>query len=191
MFSRLRGTLRHAHPPQLTLKNRAVGTFDGTIEGAGSLVLGEAWAGTLTNPSQILCAAGSRLQLDGAFIIYHGATVGLQSGARLRLGSGYVSPGAWISCSTSISIGEDVAIADQVIIRDWDGHRLVGNRPDTLPIAIGNHVWVGMRAIILKGVTIGDGAVIAAGAVVTKDVPPQTLAAGNPARPIREVEWQS
>jgi len=52
------------------------------------------------------------------------------------------------------------------------------------PIVVGNDVWIGARAIILSGVTIGNGAVVAAGSVVTKDVPPYAIAAGNPARPI-------
>ena len=59
------------------------------------------------------------------------------------------------------------------------------------PVAIGNNVWIGCKAIILKGVTIGEGAVVAAGSVVTKDVAPFTLVAGNPARVIREVKgWR-
>jgi acetyltransferase-like isoleucine patch superfamily enzyme len=54
----------------------------------------------------------------------------------------------------------------------------------------GNHVWIGMRAMILKGVTIGDGAVVAAGAVVTRDVPARALVGGVPARVLRnDVEW--
>lgn len=56
------------------------------------------------------------------------------------------------------------------------------------PVNIGNDVWIGGRAVICPGVTIGDGAVIAAGAVVTRDVPPDTVVAGNPARPIRTID---
>jgi acetyltransferase-like isoleucine patch superfamily enzyme len=60
----------------------------------------------------------------------------------------------------------------------------------TQPIIIGNHVWVGMNATILKGVTIGDGAIIAAGSIVTKDVKANTLVGGVPARILKEnVEW--
>ncbi|TIL82183.1 MAG: CatB-related O-acetyltransferase [Mesorhizobium sp.] len=54
------------------------------------------------------------------------------------------------------------------------------------PIRVGNDVWIGTRATILSGVTIGDGAIIAAGSVVTKDVPPYTLVGGNPAKVIRQ-----
>ena len=61
----------------------------------------------------------------------------------------------------------------------------------TAPISIGNHVWIGAGATILKGVTIGDNAIIGAGSVVTKDVPPNTIVAGNPAHIIRQrIEWR-
>ena len=53
------------------------------------------------------------------------------------------------------------------------------------PVRIGDKAWIGFNAIILKGVTVGEGAIVAAGAVVTKDVPPYTIVAGNPARVIR------
>ena len=55
------------------------------------------------------------------------------------------------------------------------------------PIRIGDDVWIGGGAIVLPGVTIGDRSVIAAGSVVTRDVPPDTLVAGNPARPLRQL----
>lgn len=68
---------------------------------------------------------------------------------------------------------------------------MIGGKEKTAPIQIGNHVWIGARAIILKGVTIGDGVVVAAGAVVTKDVPPNTLVGGVPAKIIKEnISWE-
>ena len=76
------------------------------------------------------------------------------------------------------------------MIRDDDEHEMEG-RVRTAPIDIADNVWVGGRAIILKGVAIGDGAIVASGAVVTKNVPPRTLVAGVPARVIREnVSWK-
>jgi acetyltransferase-like isoleucine patch superfamily enzyme len=82
-------------------------------------------------------------------------------------------------------------IAENVVIRDSDNHQILGNNCRmTQPIIIGNHVWVGMNATILKGVTIGDGAIIAAGSIVTKDVKANTLVGGVPARILKEnVEW--
>lgn len=57
----------------------------------------------------------------------------------------------------------------------------------TIPIKIGNDVWVGGNCVILAGVTIGDNSVVAAGSIVTKDVPKNTVVAGNPARIIKEI----
>jgi len=59
--------------------------------------------------------------------------------------------------------------------------------PTELKVRIGDHVWIGASAIILKGVTIGDNSVVAAGAVVTKDVPANTLVVGAPAVPVRTI----
>lgn len=73
---------------------------------------------------------------------------------------------------------------------DTDYHSIDG-KPYTVPVTIGNHVWIGCKSIILKGVNIGDGAIIAAGSVVTKDVPPFSLVAGSPAKLIKEnVKWE-
>ena len=78
-------------------------------------------------------------------------------------------------------------------IIDGNGHELIIGgkpRPRTRPLTIGDHVWIGTGAMVLGGVTIGDGAVVAAGSVVTKDVPGKVIVAGNPARVVREdVSW--
>jgi len=82
-----------------------------------------------------------------------------------------------------VSIGRDVAISENVTIRDSDNHRIEGSAsPTTAPSTIGDHVWIGINSTILKGVTIGNGAVIGANSLVTRDVPPGALAAGVPAR---------
>ena len=60
------------------------------------------------------------------------------------------------------------------------------------PVRIGNHVWIGENSMVLKGVAIGDGAVVAASSVVTRDVPPRCLVAGAPAKVVREdIEWEA
>lgn len=86
-----------------------------------------------------------------------------------------------------LEIGDHVDIASQVMI--YNAQHDVDSEDFKLtskPVRIGNHVFIGPRAIILPGVTIGDGAVIAAGSVVTKDVPPKTLVGGVPAQKIRD-----
>lgn len=92
----------------------------------------------------------------------------------------------------SITIGGRCLIGDMVLILDADHHELDPsnrwNGPGTIsPVVIGNNVWIGSRAIILRGVTIGDNSVIGAGSVVTKSVPPNTVVAGNPARPLKQI----
>ena len=114
--------------------------------------------------------------------------------ARLSIGEGtYVTANSMLHCSERIEIGCDSAISFGVVIMDSDAHHVIvgGNpRPAAAAVRIGDHVWVGARSTILKGVTIGDGAVVAAGAVVANDVPPKTIVGGTPAQIIREdVEW--
>lgn len=92
----------------------------------------------------------------------------------------------------SIVIGDACLIGEMVTIIDADHHELSPRDRWTgsgriAPVVIGDNVWIGSRVIILAGVTIGGNSVIGAGAVVTKSIPPDTLAAGNPARPIRSL----
>ena len=89
---------------------------------------------------------------------------------------------------TEVHACRSVEIGDRVLI-SWDVNILENNyhAKSRGPIRIEDHVWIGCRAIILHGVTIGHGAVIGAGAVVTQDVPPNMFAAGNPSRVLRPV----
>lgn len=92
-----------------------------------------------------------------------------------------------IHCGERVTIGNNVLISWDVNIIEYEYHSPGGGLPEPRPIIIEDEVWIGAKCIITKGVTIGKGAIIGAGSVVTKDVPPYTLAAGNPARLIGEV----
>jgi acetyltransferase-like isoleucine patch superfamily enzyme len=124
---------------------------------------------------------------------YPGVTCFLDSPrARIEIGNGsYLNRRAEICCRERVTVGEDCAISWDVTITDTDYHQL-DESDQIAPVTIGDHVWIGARAMILKGVTIGSGAVIAAGAIVTADVPAAVLAAGTPANVIKQdVVWHA
>ena len=112
--------------------------------------------------------------------------------ARLTIGDGTaIGDRTEIHAGQSVTIGDGCDISWDCCIMDRDYHKLGTEREVFRPVTIGNHVWIGCKATILKGVTVGDGAVIAAGSVVTRDVPPRCLVGGNPARVLKEeVEWK-
>ena len=114
-------------------------------------------------------------------------------GARIELGDFCGLSGTVIAADTSIRIGDRVMVGANCTIVDTDFHpvdaqaRFAGERGKSLPVVIEDDVFIGMNSMILKGVTIGRGSIIGAGSVVTKDIPPGVLAAGNPARVIRQL----
>ena len=132
----------------------------------------------------------------GSFDVYAGCRVNVNSGARLILGSGYMNHDSVIDCFESISVGHHVVISERVVMRDSDNHTIRSlvessdGQAITSPIVVEDNVWIGMNATILKGVTIGEGSIIAAGSVVTRSIPPHCLAAGVPATVIKtDVTW--
>lgn len=109
------------------------------------------------------------------------------NGRRVRLGKrNVVNFGTLIDGRTfPVTFGDDVSIGPEATILTL-GHDPQSTSFETAggPVVIGNRTWIGYRAIIMPGVSIGEGAVVAAGAVVTKDVDPFTIVAGVPAKPI-------
>ncbi len=96
-----------------------------------------------------------------------------------------------VHCCREVTIGDYVLISWDCNILENNFHTSTDGGIASAPIVIENRVWIGCRAIILAGVTIGEGSIVAAGSVVTRDVPPGTLVAGNPAKVIRETgPWQ-
>jgi acetyltransferase-like isoleucine patch superfamily enzyme len=121
----------------------------------------------------------------------------------LRIGNNtYIGFGTEIFSGSEVRIGNHVLIANYVLLNGYDGHpldpvlRAKGQKagPDRWgPIVVEDYAWIGSRSVILKNVRVGRGAIVATGAVVTKDVPDLHVVAGNPARTIkvleRPVEW--
>lgn len=178
----------------VALKGTAV-SIDPTASielGTGKLIVNVSWCEVNPFPTLFSMRTQSRLIAHGSFSIYSNADISVNEGATLEIGSGFVNHGARIHCFDHIRVGEHVFIGEDVLIRDSDGHEVVGQgKPMSQPIVIEDHVWIGARVTVLKGVTIGEGAIVAAGAVVSRDVPPHTLVAGVPARVVKEgVLWQ-
>ena len=113
---------------------------------------------------------------------YSGVRLEIGNGATLTIGNGtYLNRNTIIHASHDVRIGKDCRISWDVVIMDDDGHSIPG-LVNNKPVIIEDDVWIGCRTIILKGVRVGKGAVIAAGSVVTRRVPPGTVVGGVPAQ---------
>lgn len=150
------------------------------------------------NPDNI--AIGVNTHIRGTLLIY-------KYGGKITIGNNsYVGDGSRIWSGEKITIGNDVLIAHNVNVIDTQAHELDASERsqrylelikkgpwtnkgniETKAITIHNKAWISFNAIILKGVTIGEGAIVAAGSVVTKDVAPYTMVAGNPAVFVKKV----
>jgi acetyltransferase-like isoleucine patch superfamily enzyme len=139
--------------------------------------------------------------------VYLGVMFDLGPAGRVSIGDFSLLNGAWIQSDAAVEIGDHALISWRVVLMDsyrvpFDARKrrrvlervprgerrlLDGDEPGR-PIRIGRCVWIGFDACVLPGVTIGDGSIVAARSVVLEDVPPFTIVAGNPARPVRRLE---
>lgn len=150
-------------------------------------------------------ARGAKITIGSGCLI-QGQLVVERDESRLEIADNVlVGGGTVVDCALSVVIEQDVLISYACIIADSDNHSIypeqrVGDLAlwmngrqnswhlaEMAPIRICRGAWIGARSIILKGVTIGAGAVVGMGSVVTRDVPPRTIVGGNPARVIREI----
>jgi acetyltransferase-like isoleucine patch superfamily enzyme len=118
-----------------------------------------------------------------------------QAGASLEIGEHFGMTGGTLCAAERVSIGHRVTVGANSIIMDTDFHplhpvrrRTDPDRANTAPIIIEDDVFIGLQCIILKGVTLGQGCVVGAGSVVTRDVPAGVIVAGNPAKPVERVQ---
>lgn len=185
----VRARLRHRDAEVVPFRKARV-RIDGDIDGGGRLEVGFRWPGAFFEPTTFIVERGGRCTVNGEFKIASGASVVVGPDAHLDLKGGVgINNRGNLSCFERVTIGLDAHIGPEVLIRDSDSHSTGEGRMPTHPITIGDRVWIGARAIVLKGVTLGEGSVVAAGSIVTKDVAPRTLVAGNPARYVRDVDW--
>jgi acetyltransferase-like isoleucine patch superfamily enzyme len=130
-------------------------------------------------------------------------------GGKIEVGNNiYIGTGTFLQAKESIKIGNNVIISNNVLIVDNNNHpvepcmRLKMSQCDnymtdelwtwkyaeSAPIIIEDNVWIGKNAVIMKGVTVGKGSIVALGAIVTHDVPPYSVVAGNPAKVVKRLE---
>lgn len=149
-------------------------------------------------PKGCSVSIGSNSNIEASLVLER-ESARISIGSRTHLGGGTL-----VAAASSIEIGDDVLIAFEALIMDHNSHSLKFRERQhdvrdwlqgskdwstvaTVPVKISDKAWIGVRAVILKGVTIGEGAVVGAGSIVTSDVPPWTIVAGNPARIIRSL----
>jgi acetyltransferase-like isoleucine patch superfamily enzyme len=107
--------------------------------------------------------------------------------AQLIIGDNCGFSGASISSFLYIKIGNNVRVGANVLITDSDWHSDDYRSGENKPVIIHNNVWLGVNSVILKGVTIGENSVVGANSVVTKDIPSNVIAAGNPCKVIKAI----
>lgn len=175
---------------------KKIGRFESSANG---LVLAACNFSPLVLPETIVLRLG-----EGSLL--RGAVTFARSEAQLLVGNNTAINDATIfSIANRVEIGDNVLVSYDCLIMDHDGHAsdpdirkhdlpdlLTGRKKNwefvkTAPVRLEDFVWIGAKSIILKGVTIGRGSIVAAGAVVSKSVPPFTIVAGNPAREVGKV----
>ena len=165
----------HIMNAQLRLRGKARVPFSvrlrGRVQfsGCGEIVLGDgvSFNGTVV-PVELVTYASGRIEIGNHTFVNYGSS---------------------IAARASVKIGSYCHLGHYTFVMDNDQHDVVRHTelPQSDPVIIEDHVWIGSKAIILPGVRIGSRAVIGAGSIVTKDIPPRCVAAGNPARVLRHL----
>ena len=155
----------------------------------------------LTMPTCLRMEANTKLEIhDGPLTRYgkvpynlrYGAYIEIVNGGHLKIGQGAANVGLNIMCAKEVTIGNGVRIGRNVSIRDWNGPHVIisDSYRNHAPVHIEDHVWLCTGCTIMPGVTVGAGSVVAANALVTKNVPPHSLVGGSPAKVLKEnIEW--
>ena len=148
-----------------------------------------------------------KVQIEGSGFLYLGSRICFHKGAIptelntqdqgiIEIGSDtMINYGCILNALERITIGSRCRLGYNVVILDCHMHQIEPQRrhlkPSAQAVIIEDDVWIGTRAVILPGVRIGYGSVIGAGSIVTEDVPPLTVVAGSPAKPIKKINVKS
>jgi acetyltransferase-like isoleucine patch superfamily enzyme len=140
-----------------------------------------------------------RLEIGEHTLLEPGCWLTLAADARIRVGQGcFLNRGTMLAALELIEIGDHVMFANNCFVGDSDHRYEDPDVPVTMqgfaprgPVRIGDNCWFGVNCVVTGGITIGERCVIGANSVVTTDLPPRVIAAGSPARVIREIEFKS
>ena len=153
---------------------------------------------TLLRDSNIFIKGNNNILYIGDNCVVNNTSIILDNeGAEIKIGNKTsIAKAQIVSLEPyKIEIGEDCMLSYDIEIRNTDSHKIYDKDTNKRinegkSVNIGNHVWLGMRAVILKGVNIGNNSIVAGGSIVTKDVKANTIVSGSPARQIKEsVYW--
>jgi acetyltransferase-like isoleucine patch superfamily enzyme len=153
----------------------------------GMRIEGKVWLGPIEPPARPQCIT----LRNGAALDRNAALLAVTDTARIVIGARcYINRHTMFDASEQIEVGEDTMIGPFCYVTDHDHTFGPGAAPGQTPLVsaptrIGVRCWLGAHVTVLKGVTIGDGTVIGAGSVVTRDLPAGVLALGSPARVVR------
>jgi acetyltransferase-like isoleucine patch superfamily enzyme len=139
------------------------------------------------------------LEVGEGTLLEPGCWLTLSGGARIRIGEGcFLNRGTMLAALELIEIGDHVMFANNCFVGDSDHRYDDPTKPVTWqgfepqgPVRIGSNCWFGVNCVVTGGVEIGERAVIGSNSVVTRDVPPGVIAAGVPAKVIREIEFRN
>lgn len=157
------------------------------LSGAGSFGKHPVLLGKLSFQLDGTVLFGDRFMADGQVVA---VSIWVAKAARLSIGDDvYMNAGASVEVWHDVQIGSNVLMAPFASVIDDDRHEVEpGAARYKGPTTVGNNVWLGRSVAVMPGVTIGDGSVIGANSVVTRDIPPNSFAAGSPARVVRKLD---
>jgi maltose O-acetyltransferase len=185
LYRMARLVLREYAPPKLL--GLARGAAKARLSRADSFGKGTVIRGKVCFHFRGVVVVGDYLEADGHA---SGVCIKVFKEGKLTLGD-YVrmNVGVWIEVASETRIGSHVMMAPYVSIVDDSRHDIEPGAPRyRRPVIIGDNVWLGQKVSVMPGVTIGEGSVIGANSVVSRDIPPNVFAAGAPARVIRQLE---
>lgn len=163
----------------------------------GVLSVGRKNIGTLDHKhTRSIWEVCGNIILNGKVSLGSGSRICVASGATLKFGNNFSMTGnSSIVCQKEIPFGNDCLLSWEILVMDSDFHKILNTQGKIInapsPIRIGNHVWIGCRSTVLKGVQIPDNTVIAAGAVITRPLPDEhSVYGGNNLKLKSDIDWK-